>query len=530
MDETAQPPPSDAAQDGNVVALLVPEAVAQVFDPVALGAALAASSKKLRILLCLTEPAGLPLATALDDAGVKTEILLGPALDAPVTKAFVLRAPPGTSATAQMEFGLALADVVLVASSSDDTPLSRAAAKFGKPAFVPGTPLPAIPSAASVTHRLDPKLPGWHSWGRCVFGRLEQTILELLAFNWLGRAAHGAAESRKQLRKCWRRSWRPGAYFAPEPEWRNVAPDRTAVDPSSKIVACFDALDRSALYGSYVHRDLVWIEHFGAAFAVLAAVAGQLIHSHLGWGIVELVTLAVVALLVIVARRTSLQERWTACRLGAEQLRIARMSLPLLVVPPALATSDKPPDTDGHSSQETEFGFQALAQVKRIVRDHGLPRLDPGFTAAQASGWLRLIVDDQIKYHHRNHRKLEHAERRLRFLTQMIFLAAAVAVVVQFCVPAEWLLLFTAAGPALAAALHGTGTRLGIVHRKALSIDAERDLVPVTKALAGLSRASLTTEAAWRNVRRLASEAAAAMGRENTSWHRLVRRYRDDLP
>jgi hypothetical protein len=35
---------------------------------------------------------------------------------------------------------------------------------------------------------------------------------------------------------------------------------------------------------------------------------------------------------------------------------------------------------------------------------------------------------------------------------------------------------------------------------------------------------------AWSHVRHLAFEAAEAMGRENTSWHGLVRRYRDDLP
>ena len=203
--------------------------------------------------------------------------------------------------------------------------------------------------------------------------------------------------------------------------------------------------------------------------------------------------------------------------------------MPLLVLPSALATSDKPPVTEG-GSNETQFGFYALMQVKRVVRDHGLPRLDPALTPAEAASWLRLIVADQIDYHHKNHDRLERTERGLRYLTTLIFGSAVVAVAAQF----HWrdvktLLLATAALPAFAAALHGTGTRLGIVHRAALSAEVGRELERIDEALAMVAKMS-PDEEAWRTVRRLAFEAAEAMGRENTSWHGLVRRYRDDLP
>jgi hypothetical protein len=510
-----------------VVVLLLPDVLGASTDPAQLRATLVDPAKAVRVLLCLTDSTGRALATTLADLGIETEILLGPGVDAPVTKSFVLRAPPGTSSTDQIEFALALSDVVLVASASEQSPLIRTATELRKPVIVPGDPLPAIPPLASVTDRLDPDLPGWHACGRSIFGRFEQAVMELLAFNWLG-SKEGVAESRKRLRKCFGREWRPGAYFAPS-HWPELAPDRTALDESSRIVAVFDAMDRSALYGSYVHRDLAWFERLGAAFAVFAAVTGELSHSK-GWGIVELVTLLLVAFMVIWARRTRLQDRWTACRLGAEQLRIARMSLPLLVLPQALATADAPSAGDGHNSKETELGFLALAQVKRVVRDHGLPRLDPDFTPDRAAKWLRLIVEDQIHYHRCNHRKLDHAERRLRRITQGIFLTAIAAVVADLFHYVDWLLLLTAAAPAFAAALHGTGTRLGIVHRTALSVDAERQLVRIDELLAKLIKNQPTVDVAWREVRHLASEAAKAMGQENTSWHGLVRRYKDDLP
>jgi hypothetical protein len=94
---------------------------------------------------------------------------------------------------------------------------------------------------------------------------------------------------------------------------------------------------------------------------------------------------------------------------------------------------------------------------------------------------------------------------------------------------APWLILFTAAAPAFAAALHGTGTRLGIVHRTALSAEMERELARIDESLTGMIDAG-PPAANWRDVRRLAAAATETMGRENTSWHGLVRRYRDELP
>lgn|SRR5215831_4542896 len=553
---------SHAAADEKVVVLLLPDVLGASTDPAQLRATLVDPAKAVRVLLCLTDSTGHALATTLADLGIEAEILLGPGVDAPVTKSFVLRAPLGTSSTDQIEFALALSDVVLVASASEQSPLIRTATELRKPVIVSGDRLPAIPPLASVSDRLDPDLPGWHACGRSFFGRFEQAVMELLAFNWLGRK-EGVAESSKRLWKCFGREWRPGAYFAPS-HWPELAPDRTARDKSSRIVTVFDAMDRGALHGSYIHRDLAWFERLGAAFAVFAAVAGQLSHnlaaatgelSHSkGWGVAELVTLLLVAFMVIWARRTRLQDRWTACRLGAEQLRIARMSLPLFVLPPALATADAPPAGDDHTSREPELDFSApatanappardgrtskqpeldflaLAQVKRVVRDHGLPRLDTDFTPVQAAAWLHLIVKDQIGYHRSNHRKLDRAERRLRRVTQVIFLTAILAVVADLIHYTDWLLLLTAAAPAFAAALHGTGTRLGIVHRAALSVDAERQLVRIDELLAKLIKNQPTVDVAWREVRHLASEAAKAMGQENTSWHGLVRRYKDDLP
>jgi hypothetical protein len=523
-DAPAQPTPH-APQEGTAVVLLLPELLRDV-DPARLRKTFADAARPVRALLCLPDDKGGPLAALVAGLGVETEILLGPLVPAPPhAHGFTLRAPAGTTPEQQIEFALALSDIVMVVPGLEQNPWVRTAAKLDKPRIVPGEPLPPIELFADDLHSLDPDRPGMRRrCGRALCGRLEQFLIELVTFHWLGR---GGGTSLRRLRRSFRREWLPGAYFAPQ-YWQALAPDRT-VRESSKVLTLFNLLDRSALYGSYLHRDLVWLEHIGAAFAVLAAVAGHLSEAHhLAWGIVELVTLVSVMLMVIVARGTELQDRWTACRLGAEQLRIALMSMPLLVLPSALATADKAPPADKHASKDTRFGAHALGQVKRVIRDHGLPRLAPTLTPVEAADWLRLIVQDQIVYHRSNHRRLEHAESGLRRLTQLIFLVAIIGVTAHLYWPdATHLLLATAAAPAFAAALHGTGTRLGIVHRAALSGDLERELIEVDTALGDVQG---RPPGSWQEVRRLAFAAAEVMGKENSSWHGLVRRYRDDLP
>src|SRR5262249_38316235 len=145
----------------------------------------------------------------------------------------------------------------------------EAARRLDKPVATLGAPLPEVFQGPSVTDGLDPQQPGWRSWGRFFFGRLEKAIIELLAF---GYDENGGSESARQLKKCVWLNWTAPPYFAPA-EWKGLAPDHTAVDPSSKVVACFEAMDRSVVHGSRVHRDLIWIAYLLAALAVLAAVA-----------------------------------------------------------------------------------------------------------------------------------------------------------------------------------------------------------------------------------------------------------------
>jgi hypothetical protein len=317
-----------------------------------------------------------------------------------------------------------------------------------------------------------------------------------------------------------RRGLAPHAVFRP----RGLAgpgTDRAALDSGRPIVAAFDRLDRSAVYGAYIHRDLALAVYLAAAFAVLFAVAGhiELVHGlpRWAWPGGELVALGIVLATTLISGAIRLQDRWTACRFGAEQLRIARMCLPLLVVPRALCSVDKVPRAD-------ESG-RALAELKRAVRDQGLPDLSPAMSPLDAARWLNTVVADQTAYHRNNHHKLECAEQRLNLLTVILFGIAVLAVgfhLADFEDPR--LLIATAAMPAFAAAIHGVATRLAFVHRIQLSRDAETELLPIREALGALIDDGA---ADWPAVRVLAARAAEAMALETTSWHSQVRRQKD---
>jgi hypothetical protein len=523
------------SEPSEVVALLLPDLVDYAAESAALRETLRTAPTETRLLVCIPESPAKPVMSAVAGVDVAKQFLFGHEVEKVETGALVIKAPPGMSRNDLIEFALALSDVVLVSKRNENKRWARhASEKLGKTLVAVGTPLRRLSSEAfDVTRGLDPEVFGWLVWGRCSFGRLEQAVLEFLAlFPW-------DREKRKnRLCRSFLPRWRPRSYFAPE-RWEQSCPDKTAASKLSRLAGCFAAMDRSALYGSYIHRDVTWAAHFGVACAVLFAVLGFIGQHHMRFAVLELLSL-LLAGSVIWVRVIRLQERWTACRLGAEQLRIARMSLPLLVLPRALATTDA--ETVGDDN--VDYEFSALAQVKRAVRQQGLPHVDySSLPAVEAARWLQLIVVDQIRYHERNHQTLERAEMTLNAVSTLIFVASILTVALPLLFPllhdlaavspllsqGSYLIL-SAAGPAFVAALHGAGMRLGFVHRAALSSDMKKQLSQIAQSLDELIKSAASSTPAWHEVRALAYAAAEAMGAENTSWHRLVRRYRDELP
>ncbi len=531
------------------VVLVAPEFLGAADEIERVRTTLRSARGEARALVCVRGAGGLTLAVHLSEAGLPMDILLASDIEPgddwpPSLIASATRMPPGSKPEELNDFALALCDIVLTGPDRlADPDLISKAEDQRKPVILAGDALPALP----VRH---PDIAGWlHTTKRrwrvvlChASGRLEQFCLELSAFNWRGREAGGRKHSGQRLWRCvsggWKDNWRP--YFASEEpdddarNWRKLAPDNRARDDPALIVDRFNSLDHSALYGAFFHRDLIWIAYFASAFAVFDAVMGSLkyFEGGVGWPSVELFTLGGIVGIIAFLRVTQLQDHWTSCRLAAEQLRIVRLCLPLFVVPSVLRSADKA------SPGTPIYTMRALEEVKRTVRDQGIPKLRKDFSPAGAMAWLELIVADQASYHEINERRLERSEYRLHDWAAGLFLLAVLAVGTHYFGKVPWiaavvpyLLILTAAGPAAAAALHGVRTRLGTVHRIALSRDTRLELDQIQAGLAKLklNLANLPPERAWSEIRALALQASNAMWLENTSWHNLVRREKDDI-
>lgn len=200
MLKTSSSTDAKASQGGTLVVLLAPEALGPHVDPEALSRTLR-SAKPARVLIHLVNVDGLPLAAVVEQAlvaeqaDVQTEWLLGPNVSplSPST-ARLAQMPPGSTTEEQEELALALADVVLVSPALEQTRLFQRAHTLGKTFVSVGAALPEWKPKPSITQCLDPDGPGWLAYWRCVFGRWEQLLLELLAINWLGCNIGGIAE------------------------------------------------------------------------------------------------------------------------------------------------------------------------------------------------------------------------------------------------------------------------------------------------------------------------------------------------
>ena len=135
----------------------------------------------------------------------------------------------------------ALSDVLIAEDAPAAEPMRARAEALGKRIVQPGAGLPCPPATgASIAAKLDPTLSGWHSRYRTIYGRLDQALLELFAWNWTdepGKRSGGWLA----LRRCFRRQWGASAYYGPELPHGGSA---YALDPAAPILTLFECFDR----------------------------------------------------------------------------------------------------------------------------------------------------------------------------------------------------------------------------------------------------------------------------------------------
>ena len=498
------------------------------------------------------------------------ELVLAPGLLRPEpgdSYAHLLTMPVGTAPQDLDDLVLAFSDALLWFGVDDASFVARARA-LGKSE----QPAPKWKNAARGSLDLGVSLnPSSSFWGKfwfAVAGLVDQQATAWLSLRKKPREddlKRGSLKNGwKQIRSKLSSSQRNLPYIGPG-KWLELCPDlrfsarsshtdsrdTLLPDENQPLIRHFLDMERQALHGSFLHRDSIWLVHFFGAFAVFAAVAGavHLWFENWVWYALELAVLALILSIVYRVRTSRLHERWALRRFVAEQLRVALVTLPVLVVPRILLTPDRPAASLTARYQEPVSEFEnrtrrrlreehhhsqalqaaAVTQIKYAVREQGPTQFkDAEPTLEEARVWLELMLKDQVNWHTGNIETLTTVEVRLSAIARAIFVLAFVAVLAHIgaefsLLPhVEWGLLLTAAFPAIAAAAHGAAARLGISNR------ARQSEVTLAAMQPQVERVSAAQS--WQALRHSAATAGDIMSSEADAWHRIVRAHDDDVP
>lgn len=297
----------------------------------------------------------------------------------------------------------------------------------------------------------------------------------------------------------------------------------------------FEWSDREANVAAGRHRDATWILHILSAFAVFAAVAGAIrLLVHAGsplWAFAELIAIGVIVATVWAGKRFSWHRDWLSHRFVAEQIRYGRMGFPLLVLPDLALRSA----TQSDPQRRTRLLNAEQWILKRTLVASGPPRTETGAYRPHASSeqlrpYICAIIQGQIDYHERTHRRLDTMARRLHFGTVLAFVATAGAVIAHLFVHVEWLLLLTAGLPAFAAALYSISTRNELERLAALSEASARKLRHIKQAIEALEFNARSGARSWLRFRRLTAESTSVMSEVAQQWQQLIQKRSDSLP
>jgi hypothetical protein len=304
----------------------------------------------------------------------------------------------------------------------------------------------------------------------------------------------------------------------------------------------FDRADIAATLAAAKHRSSVWISAMSATAAVFAAVAGAIglwVGSHSAvWAIAEIFLIALVVGLLWQAKDKEWHSTWIGNRFIAEQLRYTRMGLPLLALTKSLMEPSLCVIVGSDGSRKIGVLSEDLRNLQQTVARMGLPESNQveAYIAATAESLPRLrdcvlaVVTDQVDYHDRTHHEHHLTDHVLHTISLILFCLTGFAVVGHFFLHANWLLIFTAFFPALAAGIHGLTTTLEIARVAEQSKATAESLRHLREAVKKVLSGETSTWRQWIQLRHLTLLAAEIMSDENSQWQKLVTHQKPKLP
>lgn len=324
----------------------------------------------------------------------------------------------------------------------------------------------------------------------------------------------------------WRSSHRP-SMAAPA----TVAPPEQLASLIALLRPAHAQFDQQALRFGHRYRSAYWLLYLLSSLAVLWAILPVALDWHLpehplhGWafvfGVLEIATIGLVALVFRLGRKQAWQSQWLAARTRAELVWYMPLLAPVLERRHGAAPANWylrlfNPGSELRSLDEVD----ALCCAGEELLDGARLWDDPAF-APEYARWAASLLRGQSYYHHLV-RIREHAlQHRVHALTAGLFGMTAVGVLAHLFVHASWLTGLTTVFPALGGALHGALAQSESFRLEHRSRHLELQLGGLAARLesAGLAPAELRQQVA---------QALALILDEHEDWYMLVRPH--DLP
>jgi hypothetical protein len=234
--------------------------------------------------------------------------------------------------------------------------------------------------------------------------------------------------------------------------------------------------------------------------------------------LIEFLLIAVILLIIYAGQRRQWHQRWLRYRQLAERLRQSSYLWPLGCA--LLKVREAP-----HSGSDLNRGW-VDGMYHAIARDIGLVpgSVEPAYVLA-VSGLMEKILEGQIRYHQRNHEKLEKLNHRLHLAGAVLFAVTLAACVAHVILGGEaaWLLMLATAPPALGAALYAIASQGEFARSADRSLAMSRELAALQST--DLPQALDARGAMLAEVRKVALSVAEVMTAETNDWN-LVFKYR----
>lgn len=248
----------------------------------------------------------------------------------------------------------------------------------------------------------------------------------------------------------------------------------------------FTKFDKAANFFSGLYRDINWIVYSLSAFAVFSAIAGAIALGGVDWvwAITEVFAISSVILLVAFSKKYLVHEQWLSNRFRAESLRYLRVCLPFLIAP-----STMKPMPANIENAELDGGLDDLHLIRRLVIDSGVssPSASGAYVPSEHFDQLLRyaihILEGQISFHKRTAHRNHEISHNLHHISFLCFVLTGVAILGHFIIHSDYWLLFTAALPALAGAIHGLATQNEFERIGQISIVTYEQLVSSRNAL-----------------------------------------------